>query len=474
VKVSSISIESGNEIFVIENGFLIAVLEHKLIRNFLVSSEIEIGMNIEILGTRCFSSCKSLSSITFESHSRLTRIESFAFSFSSLQSILIPSNVEILGSRCFLYCLSLSSITFESNSRLTRIESEAFSYSSLQSILIPSSILYIASDAVEIGSQKWVIDGNSCPEFDRWLELKRSGIGVDFRRIQRVDSGLRCLRDYEVNISGSDERSINWKCDGVGNEIYHRVDDEFFIFVKSIPHSKSFVNSRMKTELENLINIRHPCINGPICFISRLESGIGEDLKMIGLYLEGLSLAKVISVCPIWWTSTMKAKVIAGIVLGLRFVHSLGLVHGHLTSNSIVFDLNDCIEIVDFDEMVLEDFKIEGENENENESDEETQIGGFLKAKWRPEMDIHGFALILFEILFGRPAQSETSIPTGIRNFVSMIIESGLSSASTLRYSFKDIFDILRENNFEIEDGVDSAEVWKFVRWVESAEHPER
>jgi hypothetical protein len=47
----------------------------------------------------------------------LTRIESKAFLYSSLQSIIIPSNVEILCSRCFSYCESLSSISFESNSQ---------------------------------------------------------------------------------------------------------------------------------------------------------------------------------------------------------------------------------------------------------------------------------------------------------------------------------------------------------------------
>jgi hypothetical protein len=82
----------------------------------------------------------ALKSIVFESNSHLTRIESKAFSKSSLQSILIPRNIEILGSKCFSSCKSLSSITFESNSRLTRIESEAFSKSSLQSILIPRNV----------------------------------------------------------------------------------------------------------------------------------------------------------------------------------------------------------------------------------------------------------------------------------------------------------------------------------------------
>jgi uncharacterized protein YajQ (UPF0234 family) len=179
VRLSSISIESENEIFVVENDFLIDILHHKLIRNFSKSSEIEIAETIEILGSHCFSTCESLSSITFESNSHLTRIESDAFSWSSLQSNMIPRNVEILGSSCFSYCRSLSSITFESNSHLTRIESEAFSTSSLQFILIPPTILFIASDAVDIASGIKLIDGDSCPEFDRWLELKRLSVTIE-------------------------------------------------------------------------------------------------------------------------------------------------------------------------------------------------------------------------------------------------------------------------------------------------------
>jgi predicted metal-binding protein len=183
LNLSSISIESGNEYFVLENDFLINVIHHTLICNFSKSSDIEIGSEIEILGSSCFSECKSLSSISFESNSRLTRIERFAFSNSSLQSIVIPSkiqfidgsafidvnlsfisiesgneyfavennllidiihhtlirnfsessdieigsDIEILGSSCFSDCHSLSSISFESNSRLIRIESYAFS-----------------------------------------------------------------------------------------------------------------------------------------------------------------------------------------------------------------------------------------------------------------------------------------------------------------------------------------------------------
>jgi hypothetical protein len=106
---------------------------------------IDISNDIEILGSSCFSFCKSLSSISFESNSQLTRIESNAFSYSSLESIVIPSSVEILCSKCFSNCESLSSLSFESNSRLTRIESHAFDGISCP-IVIPRTVLFVGSD----------------------------------------------------------------------------------------------------------------------------------------------------------------------------------------------------------------------------------------------------------------------------------------------------------------------------------------
>jgi hypothetical protein len=87
MELTSISIEAGNDIFHMEHEFLIDIVHHKLIRNFSVSSNIEIPRTIAILGSSCFSDCKSLSSISFESNLCLKRIESRAFSDSSLQSL---------------------------------------------------------------------------------------------------------------------------------------------------------------------------------------------------------------------------------------------------------------------------------------------------------------------------------------------------------------------------------------------------
>jgi hypothetical protein len=156
--LKSIVFESNSRLTQIELG----IFSYSSLESILIPR------NVEILGSICFLVCQSLSSITFESHSQLKRIESEAFSSSSLQSILIPKNVEILGSNCFSYCHKLSSIIIESNSCLTRIELHVFSFSSLESIVIPRNVQFIdgsaflemmvSSISIEFGNDIFVIE----------------------------------------------------------------------------------------------------------------------------------------------------------------------------------------------------------------------------------------------------------------------------------------------------------------------------
>jgi hypothetical protein len=71
-------------------------------------------------------------SILFEPDSRLAKIGSSAFSCSSLQSIIIPCSVKVLESWCLSFLNLLSSISFESNSRVTRFEDRTFSFSTFE------------------------------------------------------------------------------------------------------------------------------------------------------------------------------------------------------------------------------------------------------------------------------------------------------------------------------------------------------
>jgi hypothetical protein len=168
ISLSSISFESHLRLIRIESDAF----------SFSSLQSIVIPSSVEILGPSCFAYCKSLSSISFESNSRLMRIESDAFSESSLQSIVIPSNVEIIGSSCFRDCKSLSSISFEPNLRLKRFESRACCGCHL-SLVIPSTAVFIASNVNPNLSQLSLSDPDSCPTFDRWGRLRNSGITVE-------------------------------------------------------------------------------------------------------------------------------------------------------------------------------------------------------------------------------------------------------------------------------------------------------
>jgi hypothetical protein len=160
-----------------------------------------IPSSVAVLGSSCFSECKSLSSISFESNSRLMRIEWDAFSCSSLQSIVIPSSVEIIGSSCFARCTPLSSILFESNSRLLRIESDALSYSSLQSIMIPFQVQSIEGSAF-LGvylSTCLIASDNRRFVFDKTLLLHV----VDHRLIRNFSGSSHLTIPRDVEILGS-------------------------------------------------------------------------------------------------------------------------------------------------------------------------------------------------------------------------------------------------------------------------------
>jgi hypothetical protein len=66
--------------------------------------------------------------MTFESDSRLERIEEYAFYESGLKSIKIPSSLVVFDKSIFCGCKSLESVTFESDSRLEPLNERPFDW----------------------------------------------------------------------------------------------------------------------------------------------------------------------------------------------------------------------------------------------------------------------------------------------------------------------------------------------------------
>jgi hypothetical protein len=125
------------------------------------------------------------------------------------------------------------------------------------------------------------------------------------------------------------------------------------------------------------------------------------------------------------------------------------LIHGHLTTNNIVFDLH-YLQITDYLSCLSGN-----------------ELSGFSRKGWNSERDVRGFVSILFEIVTGHPAKNEADIPADVPKFVSEMIRSGFSGEYTRLSSFLDIFETLKRHSFGIVSGIDSLEVLSDVSWVE-------
>jgi serine/threonine protein kinase len=145
----------------------------------------------------------------------------------------------------------------------------------------------------------------------------------------------------------------------------------------------------------------------------------------------------------------------------MRFAHSFGLLHGHLTGNNILFNDEGLIQICDFCLKRL--------SEVGGHSEAIAEVGGFSGEGWRPAADVRAFVELLLRIVHGDSAQ-ERGCRLSIPVFVLEMIKRGQSSDSKATLSFVDIFEILKDNKFVILEGVDSKEVSKFVRWIEFTE----
>jgi hypothetical protein len=126
IPLNSVSVSTDNMRFRVRECFLEDCDGSTVYLCFGSFRSVVIPSSIVVLGKKSFYEFESLESVTFESGSRLERIEESAFRGSGLKSILIPSSVVVLGKESFVWCKSLESVTFESGSRLERIDQSMF------------------------------------------------------------------------------------------------------------------------------------------------------------------------------------------------------------------------------------------------------------------------------------------------------------------------------------------------------------
>jgi hypothetical protein len=101
-------------------------------------------------------------------------------------------------------------------------------------IVLPSRVMLAACDGFQKISQISMADGDSCHNFDRWREMRESGIDVDFRRLLRFGSGFDELKDFKSDVRRFGAESAVGVFDRVLSERYLRCEDDLKLVVKSM------------------------------------------------------------------------------------------------------------------------------------------------------------------------------------------------------------------------------------------------
>ena len=167
--LTTVTFESGSKLKTIGGGYS-GASSYGAFSDCIKLTAIEIPASVETIGAAAFKGCTSLATVTFESGSKLTTIGGGYHSSSyyygafsdctQLTAIEIPASVVTIKAAAFKGCTSLTTVTFESNSKLTTIEggysgasSPRYYYgafsdcSKLAAIEIPASVVTIGATA---------------------------------------------------------------------------------------------------------------------------------------------------------------------------------------------------------------------------------------------------------------------------------------------------------------------------------------
>jgi hypothetical protein len=212
------------------------------------------------IGKKCFSYCRSLCEVTFETGSKLQRIERSAFYGNGLKKITIPSSVELIGESGFFSCKSLCEITFEAGSRLKEIGDGAFSGTSLPKIEIPSKCEVLTSTSLR--GVKSVTISRENP----FLAIEGSMIvSPDRKRLIRYKySGRKCrvFIKKEIEVIGKECFSYcGWFCEVIfetGSRLQRIEQSAFYktyLGKMTIPSSVEVIGKECFSQCESLCEV---------------------------------------------------------------------------------------------------------------------------------------------------------------------------------------------------------------------------
>jgi serine/threonine protein kinase len=190
---------------------------------------------------------------------------------------------------------------------------------------------------------------------------------------------------------------------------------------------------------------------------------------------------------PAFWNHTVSAIIVAGIALGMNYLHNAGVIHAMLKPADILLDERHRPKITDYATFTMEQIG----------AVKPSQVGspGYIAPELYEDsvlpstsVDVFSFGLILYELVVGTPAFSPSlsasavmkrvvlgqrpDIPASVSPIVRRLITQCWSGQPSDRPRFAEILSQLTSCDFKIFPDVDSETITKFIEEMQYSGPP--
>jgi serine/threonine protein kinase len=296
------------------------------------------------------------------------------------------------------------------------------------------------------------------------------------KKIPQTDSVAR--RD-RADMIGTLEGFVEMRALGSHVSLWRNASQKREIAVKEFLRIDK-ADEAFKREANVLYRLDHPMILR-LEFVCMPEGEVGPQIAT--QYLGDDSLARVLRDRPGWWTPTMKATTIAGLVSGMIYIHECDVIHRDLKPSNILFDDHHQVRIADFGSSRYYEVDITLTRAVGTPLYMARELYAPVP-KYTKSVDVYAFGLVLYEVVVGHgvlstpdriqaarqliEAGGRPEIPSSVSGGVRDLICRCWSDNAESRPSFGEILDSLLELDFAIVRGVNSEEVSEFLWSLES------
>jgi serine/threonine protein kinase len=253
-------------------------------------------------------------------------------------------------------------------------------------------------------------------------------------------------------------------------------------FTRGIPYDET-EQQVFSRELKAFCHLKHPCIVRVYRFAHKASDCEGA---LVMEFMPNGSLKHVLHQVQqgkpqLFWTDTGIAIIVCEVVASVEFMHLQEFVYRDLKPANILIDSEGRSRIADFgSSKFIERATHLSENYQGTFQYQAPELYG--EDPYTEKIDVFSFALVLYEILVGRPVNSATlsefqvmkkvcskiraDLPGGMYDDVKSLITRCWSANPGERSSFSNILVELKRIRFMILPGVNSASVDLFLREI--------